>query len=39
MYLRMHFQQFNFEQYNKVQGLPFMVKELCALFNKKLEEI
>lgn len=39
LYLRMHFQQFNFEQYNKIQGLPFMVKELTALFNKKLEEI
>lgn len=39
MYLRMHFQQFNFEQYNKIQGLPFMVKELTDLFNKKLEEI
>jgi len=39
LYLRMHFQQFDFEQYNKIQGLPFMVKELVALFNQKLEEI
>lgn len=39
LYLRMHFRQFEFEQYNKIQGLPFMVKELVDLFNKKLEEI
>jgi len=39
LYLRMHFRQFEFEQYNKVQGLPFMVKELTTLFNQKLEEI
>ena len=39
LYLRMHFRQFEFEQYNKIQGLPFMVKELVELFNKKLEEI
>jgi 2-oxoglutarate ferredoxin oxidoreductase subunit alpha len=38
LYLRMHFRQFDFEQYNKVQGLPFMVKELISVFNKKLEE-
>ncbi|MEZ5082874.1 MAG: 2-oxoacid:acceptor oxidoreductase subunit alpha [Bacteroidales bacterium] len=37
-YLRMHFQQFTFEQYNKIQGLPFMVKELVKLFSSKLEE-
>jgi 2-oxoglutarate ferredoxin oxidoreductase subunit alpha len=37
-YLRMNFQQFNFEQYNKIQGLPFMVKELVDKFNQILEE-
>lgn len=39
LYLRMHFPEYKFEQYNKVQGLPFMVQELIDLFNKKLEEI
>ncbi len=39
LYLRMHFREFEFEQYNKIQGLPFMVKELVELFNNKLEEI
>ncbi len=39
LYLRMQFRQFEFEQYNKIQGLPFMVKELVDLFSKKLEEI
>jgi 2-oxoglutarate ferredoxin oxidoreductase subunit alpha len=38
LYLRMHFQQFNFQQYNKIQGLPFMVQELTAKFNEILEE-
>jgi 2-oxoglutarate ferredoxin oxidoreductase subunit alpha len=38
LYLRMQFQQFTFDQYNKVQGLPFMVKELIKVFNEKLEE-
>jgi len=37
-YLRMHFQEFKFEQFNKIQGLPFMVKELVAKFNEILEE-
>ena len=37
-YLRMNYQQFKFEQYNKIQGLPFMVRELVQLFTKKLEE-
>ncbi|HPE55153.1 MAG TPA: 2-oxoacid:acceptor oxidoreductase subunit alpha [Bacteroidales bacterium] len=37
LHLRMHFQKFNFEQYNKVQGLPFMVKELVDKFNQMLE--
>ncbi len=38
LYLRMNFQQFKFEQYNKIQGLPFMVKELVDYFNQLLEE-
>jgi len=38
LYLRMYFQQFKFEQYNKIQGLPFMVKELVDKFNHLLEE-
>ncbi|MCF8369347.1 MAG: 2-oxoacid:acceptor oxidoreductase subunit alpha [Bacteroidales bacterium] len=38
LYLRMNFQQFSFDQYNKIQGLPFMVKELVTLFTRKLEE-
>ena len=38
LYLRMKFQQFRFEQYNKIQGLPFMVKELVDKFNQILEE-
>jgi 2-oxoglutarate ferredoxin oxidoreductase subunit alpha len=31
-YLRMNFQHHRFEQYNKVQGLPFTVDELTAHF-------
>ncbi len=38
LYLRMNFQQFKFEQYNKIQGLPFMVNELIEKFNQILEE-
>jgi 2-oxoglutarate ferredoxin oxidoreductase subunit alpha len=38
LYLRMQFQQFRFHQYNKVQGLPFMVRELTKKFNELLEE-
>jgi len=38
LYLRMQFQQFTFQQYNKVQGLPFMVHELTKKFNELLEE-
>jgi 2-oxoglutarate ferredoxin oxidoreductase subunit alpha len=37
LYLRMNFQQYTFEQYNKIQGLPFMVKELVDKFNQMLE--
>jgi len=36
-YLRMNFQQFEFMQFNKVQGLPFMVSELKDKFNGILE--
>jgi len=36
-YLRMNFQEFNYLQFNKVQGLPFTVVELVDKFNKVLE--
>lgn len=36
-YLRMNFQEFNYMQFNKVQGLPFTVVELVDKFNKVLE--
>jgi len=36
-YLRMNFPQFRYEQYNKIQGLPFMVAELEAKFNELLK--
>ncbi len=35
-YLRMNFPQFEYRQYNKVQGLPFTVDELCAKFEELL---
>ncbi len=38
-YLRMNFQKYVFEQYNKVQGLPFTNKELIDKFNSLLEEL
>ena len=37
-YLRMTHPEFKYEQYNKVQGLPFMVSELTVKFNELLEE-
>ncbi len=37
-YLRSKFPQFNYLQYNKVQGLPFMISELKMKFNEILEE-
>ncbi|MDR0789634.1 MAG: 2-oxoacid:acceptor oxidoreductase subunit alpha [Bacteroidales bacterium] len=37
-YLRMNFEQLHFHQYNKVQGLPFVVSELKEKFNQILEE-
>ncbi len=36
-HLRMNYQQFNYLQYNKVQGLPFTVVELVEKFNQILE--
>ncbi|MGD9976918.1 MAG: 2-oxoacid:acceptor oxidoreductase subunit alpha, partial [Bacteroidales bacterium] len=36
-YLRMNFQEFNYLQFNKVQGLPFTVVELVDRFNQILE--
>ncbi|HOY72769.1 MAG TPA: 2-oxoacid:acceptor oxidoreductase subunit alpha, partial [Tenuifilaceae bacterium] len=36
-YLRMNFQEFNYLQFNKVQGLPFTVVELVEKFNQLLE--
>ena len=37
-YLRMNFPQFEYLQYNKIQGLPFTVNELKDNFNKILED-
>jgi 2-oxoglutarate ferredoxin oxidoreductase subunit alpha len=37
-YLKMKFPMPNFHQFNKVQGLPFMVSELTDKFNQLLEE-
>jgi len=37
-YLRMNFPMPNIHQYNKVQGLPFMINELTEKFNQLLEE-
>jgi len=37
-YLRMKFQEFRFNQYNKIQGLPFTVIELKKNINKILED-
>ncbi|MFC2118212.1 2-oxoacid:acceptor oxidoreductase subunit alpha [Bacteroidota bacterium] len=37
-YLRMNFPQYEYLQYNKVQGLPFTIIELKECFNKMLEE-
>jgi 2-oxoglutarate ferredoxin oxidoreductase subunit alpha len=37
-YLRMKFPMPNIHQFNKVQGLPFMINELTDKFNKLLEE-
>jgi len=37
-YLRMKFPMPNITQFNKVQGLPFMINELTNKFNQLLEE-
>ena len=37
-YLRQHFQEFRFEQYNNCEGLPFTTVELTSEFNRLLEE-
>jgi len=37
-YLRMNFPQPNIYQFNKVQGLPFLINELTDKFNQLLEE-
>ncbi len=37
-YLRAHFPEFDYLQYNKIQGLPFMIYELKDKFNEILEE-
>ncbi|MDP2235169.1 MAG: 2-oxoacid:acceptor oxidoreductase subunit alpha [Bacteroidales bacterium] len=37
-YLRMNFPQFKYQQYNKIQGLPFMVAELETKFNELLNQ-
>jgi 2-oxoglutarate ferredoxin oxidoreductase subunit alpha len=37
-YLKMNFPASNYHQFNKVQGLPFMINELTDKFNQLLEE-
>ena len=37
-YLRMNFECFHFEQYNKLKGQPFMVSELVDAYTKYMEE-
>ena len=37
-YLRMQMPEFTYEQYNKIQGLPFMVNELKEKFSEYLSE-
>lgn len=37
-YLRMSFQEFEYRQFNKCQGLPFTKEELDSKFNELLEE-
>ncbi len=38
-YLRASLPQFTYQQYNKIQGLPFLVAELKEKYNQILEEI
>jgi 2-oxoglutarate/2-oxoacid ferredoxin oxidoreductase subunit alpha len=37
-YLRMTYPEYLYQQYNKVQGLPFMISELVAKYNQILEQ-
>ncbi|HTX88793.1 MAG TPA: 2-oxoacid:acceptor oxidoreductase subunit alpha [Bacteroidales bacterium] len=37
-YLKMKYPKHEYRQFNKVQGLPFMINELTATFNELLEE-
>jgi len=37
-YLRMQFPEFRYEQYNKIQGLPFMVTEIEDKVNDFLND-
>jgi 2-oxoglutarate ferredoxin oxidoreductase subunit alpha len=37
-HLRMTFPKYTYSQYNKIQGLPFVVSELVDVFTKKLKE-
>ncbi len=37
-YLRMRMPGYNYKQYNKVQGLPFLVSELVLKFNQIIDE-
>ncbi len=37
-YLQAQFPEFKFERYNKMQGLPFQIKELKEQFNQLLED-
>ncbi len=39
VYLRSKHPQYEYLQYNKVQGLPFMIRELKAKFNEILKEL
>lgn len=38
-YLRSQYPQYDYLQYNKVQGLPFMIRELKMKFNEILKEL
>jgi 2-oxoglutarate/2-oxoacid ferredoxin oxidoreductase subunit alpha len=38
LHLRMTYPQYKYSQFNKVQGLPFVVSELVEVFNQKLKE-
>ena len=38
LHLKMNFPQFKYNQYNKIQGLPFIVSELIEVMNQKLME-